>query len=129
MQQTALLQHRIPGCRLPAPIRLVTAELGGLLIRGSEFRLDFQAANCSLFVLIVGSRLIETAPLMNQQLRAYLDEQAKATDDDMRQAVELAGGDVVHALRITLIANQFLVEENERLKAQISKGFTRGKCP
>lgn len=46
----------------------------------------------------------------------------------MRQAVELAGGDVVHALRITLIANQFLVEENERLKAQISKGFTRGKC-
>ena len=66
---------------------------------------------------------------MNQQLRAYLDEQAKAVDDDVHQAIALAGGDVVHALRITLIANQFLAEENERLKAQISKGFTRGKCP
>lgn len=66
---------------------------------------------------------------MNQQLRAYLDQQAKATDDDVHQAIELAGGDVVHALRVTLIANQFLAEENERLKAQISKGFIRGKCP
>lgn len=66
---------------------------------------------------------------MNQQLKAYLDGQAKATDVDLRQAIELAGGDVFHALRITLIANQFLVEENERLKGQISKDFTRDKRP
>jgi len=64
---------------------------------------------------------------MNAQLKAYLDEQARATDDDVRQAIELANGDVVHALRITLIANTFLVEENESLKKQVSKGFTRGK--
>jgi hypothetical protein len=62
---------------------------------------------------------------MNQQLRAYLDDQAKAVDDDVRQAIELCGGDAVSALRITLIANAFLQEENERLKKQTSKGYTR----
>lgn len=62
---------------------------------------------------------------MNQQLRAYLDEQAQAVDDDVCQAIELAGGDPVVALRITLIANTFLMDENERLKAQVSKGFAR----
>jgi hypothetical protein len=64
---------------------------------------------------------------MNAQLEAYLDEQAEAADDDVRQAIALANGDVVHALRVTLIANRFLVEENERLKARVSKGFVRGK--
>jgi hypothetical protein len=31
----------------------------------------------------------------------------------------------MRALRISLIANAFLSEENERLKAQISTGFAR----
>jgi len=62
---------------------------------------------------------------MNAQLRAYLDGLAQATDDDVRQAIDLAHGDVVHALRLALIANAFLVEENERLKSQVSAGFTR----
>ena len=62
---------------------------------------------------------------MNQQLKAYLDEEAQAVDDDVRQALELCGGDAIRALRITLIANAFLVEENEKLKSQISAGFTR----
>jgi hypothetical protein len=62
---------------------------------------------------------------MNQQLRAYLDEQAQAVDEDVRQALELCGGDAMRALRITLIANAFLVEENEKLTSQISAGFTR----
>jgi hypothetical protein len=64
---------------------------------------------------------------MNQQLRAYLDEQAQAVDEDVRQAVDLAGGDPIVALRITLIANAFLLEENDWLKNQVSTGFTRKK--
>lgn len=64
---------------------------------------------------------------MNQQLRTYLHEQMQAVDDDVRQAIELADGDVYGALRLTLIANAFLAEENTRLKAQISAGFVRTK--
>jgi hypothetical protein len=64
---------------------------------------------------------------MTVQLRAYLDEQMQAVDDDVRQAIELAGGNIYRALRITLIANAFLVEENEKLKKQTSKGYTRKK--
>lgn len=64
---------------------------------------------------------------MNQQLKAYLDEQAQAVDDDVRQALEICNGDAIAALRITLIANAFLVDENDRLKAQVSRGFTRKK--
>jgi hypothetical protein len=62
---------------------------------------------------------------MNEQLRIYLNDQMQAVDDDVRQAIELAEGDVMRALRISLIANAFLSEENERLKAQISTGFAR----
>lgn len=50
-----------------------------------------------------------------------------ALDEDMRQAIELANGDVYGALRITLIANAFLSEEIVRLKKQVSKGYGRGK--
>ena len=64
---------------------------------------------------------------MTEQLRAYLDEQMQAVDDDVRQAIELANGDVYRALRVTLIANAFLVEENELLKTQVSVGFRRHK--
>jgi hypothetical protein len=64
---------------------------------------------------------------MNATLKAYLDDQAEEVEEDVRQAIELAGGDVTHALRITLIANSFLSEQVERLKSQVSKGFTRGK--
>ena len=64
---------------------------------------------------------------MNEQLKAYLDEQAQALDEDVRLAVQLCGGDVIQALRTTLIANGFLLEENERLKAEVSAGFARRK--
>lgn len=68
---------------------------------------------------------------MTEQLRAYLNEQMQAVDEDVREAIELADGDVTRALRITLIANAFLQEENERLKArletQVSKGFRRAR--
>ena len=64
---------------------------------------------------------------MTEQLRAYLNEQMHAIDGDVRQAIELADGDVTRALRITLIANAFLQEENDQLKAQVSKGYRRAK--
>ena len=64
---------------------------------------------------------------MNEQLKAYLDEQAQAVDQDVRLAIELCSGDVMQALRTTLIANAFLIEENERLKANASAGFARRK--
>jgi hypothetical protein len=66
---------------------------------------------------------------MNQQLRAYLDDQAQAVDGDLRQAIEACGGDVVSALRAALLSNAFLMEENSRLKKQVSKGFGRGARP
>jgi hypothetical protein len=64
---------------------------------------------------------------MNQQLQVYLNEQAQAADDDLRQAVEACGGDVASALRCALIANAFLMEENKRLRVQVSRGFQRKK--
>jgi hypothetical protein len=63
---------------------------------------------------------------MNQQLRRYLDDQRQAADADLRQAIEGYGGDVGAALRAALIANAFLMEENNKLKKQVSKGFARG---
>jgi hypothetical protein len=69
---------------------------------------------------------------MNQQLRAYFDEQANAVDESVRHAIELAKGNAVEALRITLIANAFLESEVARLTAEVkrlsvgaSRGFAR----
>jgi hypothetical protein len=88
-----------------------------------------RAANASFVPIIVvflhGRSRSDAA--MNQQLRAYLDEQMNALVDDTRQVLELADGDVYRALRITLIANSFLTEENEKLKKQVSKGYMRKK--
>ena len=52
---------------------------------------------------------------MNQALRTYLDEQARAVDEDVRQAIEACDGDATAALRCALIANAFLMEEIEQL--------------
>ena len=50
-----------------------------------------------------------------------------ALDDDVRAALAICGGDAIAALRITLIANAFLEAEVERLKAEVSSGFSRGR--
>jgi hypothetical protein len=55
---------------------------------------------------------------MNKQLRTYLDEQVLQLDADVRLAIKMCDGDVMQALRTTLIANAMLLEENERLKAR-----------
>ena len=57
---------------------------------------------------------------MSEQLRTYLDEQVQRLDADVRLAIEMCDGDVMQALRTTLIANALLLEENERLMASIS---------
>ena len=50
-----------------------------------------------------------------------------ALDDDVRAALAICGGDALAALRTTLIANAFLEAEVERLRAEVSSGFSRGK--
>ena len=69
---------------------------------------------------------------MNQPLRAYVDEQSKAADAEVRRALELTKGNAVEALRVSLIANAFLASEVERLTAEVkrlrvgaSRGFAR----
>jgi hypothetical protein len=37
------------------------------------------------------------------------------------------GGDTMRVLRTAIIANTFLIEENEKLQAQISMGFDRSR--
>lgn len=59
-------------------------------------------------------------------MRAHLDEQAKELDDSVRQALVLANGVPMQALRAAIIANTFLIEENEQLRQQVSTGFERG---
>lgn len=52
---------------------------------------------------------------------------AVGIDDDLRQALDICKGDYKAALRMVLIANAFYEEEIERLKAEVSSGFARGK--
>ena len=51
-----------------------------------------------------------------------------ALDDDVRAVLTMCGGDAIAALRITLIANAFLKVGGERLKAEASSGFSRGRA-
>ncbi len=46
---------------------------------------------------------------------------------EVQQAIDLCGGDIRAALRVTLIANSFLETEVERLSAAVSTGFSRGR--
>jgi hypothetical protein len=64
---------------------------------------------------------------MTNQLRAYLDNQAQEFENSVRQALEIAGGDAMAAVRALVIANVFLHEEDERLRAQIRPAFARGR--
>ena len=50
---------------------------------------------------------------------------ACALEDEVREALEICGGDPMKALRITLIANAFLEAQIERLSAAVSSGFAR----
>ncbi|MCX7314473.1 MAG: hypothetical protein WCG92_06680 [Hyphomicrobiales bacterium] len=48
-------------------------------------------------------------------------------ENEVREALDICGGDSMKALRITLIANAFLEAEIDQLKAGVSSGFARRK--
>lgn len=62
---------------------------------------------------------------MTEALRAYLAQQARELEQDVQDTLDACGGDPMSALRAMIIANTFLMEENEKLKAQISTGYAR----
>jgi hypothetical protein len=64
---------------------------------------------------------------MSDALRAYFDQQHEEFEEAVRDSIQACDGDPIAALRSAVIANTFLMEENERLKAQISTGFDRGR--
>jgi hypothetical protein len=48
-------------------------------------------------------------------------------ESEVKEALDICGGDPMKALRITLIANAFLDAQIEHLSAQVSKGYARRK--
>ena len=50
-----------------------------------------------------------------------------AMPEEVDEVIEACGGDCRAAVRTLLIANDFLAAELERVQAQLSKGFFRGK--
>jgi hypothetical protein len=66
---------------------------------------------------------------MNQQLKKHLDAQAAAIEAEVKEALELYGGDPMRALRVALVANAFLEMETERLTRQTSTGYMRSRMP
>ena len=45
----------------------------------------------------------------------------------VEQAIAICDGDVLAALRATLVANSFLMDEVEQLTKEVSIGFARGR--
>jgi hypothetical protein len=54
---------------------------------------------------------------------------AAALEQEIDAAIALGDGDVRAALKVALIANSFLMAENEKLTRSASLGFRRGKMP
>jgi hypothetical protein len=50
-----------------------------------------------------------------------------STENDLKQVLEICKGDVMAALRMVLIANQFYEEEIRMLKEEASAGYGRGR--
>jgi hypothetical protein len=48
-------------------------------------------------------------------------------ESEVKEALDICGGDPMKALRMTLIANAFLEAQIDHLSAQISPGYTRRK--
>lgn len=52
---------------------------------------------------------------MTDAFRAYFDQQEQEFDQAVRNAIAACDGDLATVLRAAVIANTFLIEENERL--------------
>jgi len=63
-----------------------------------------------------GDFMAQPAPLAPNLLEAAVE-----------QAIAICDGDVLAALRATLVANSFLMDEVERLTKEVSVGFARGR--
>jgi hypothetical protein len=63
----------------------------------------------------------------DDELRAHFDKQAQEFEDAVNQALAIANGDAMAAVRTLVVANIFLHEENERLRTKISSGYMRGQ--
>lgn len=50
---------------------------------------------------------------------------ADRLENEIREALEICGGDPMKALRITLIANAFLEARIDQLEAEVSSGYAR----
>jgi regulator of replication initiation timing len=63
----------------------------------------------------------------DDELRAHFDKQAQEFAEAVNQALAIAHGDAMAAVRTLVVANIFLHEENERLRTQISSGYMHGQ--
>jgi hypothetical protein len=61
-------------------------------------------------------------PAKTAETDAALDAEADA-------AIAVCDGDVRSALKVALVANSFLIAENEKLTRSASLGYRRGKMP
>jgi hypothetical protein len=52
---------------------------------------------------------------------------AEKLEREIQEALNICGGDVMKALRVTLIANSFLETQIEHLSAEVSRGYARRK--
>jgi hypothetical protein len=48
-------------------------------------------------------------------------------ENEIKEALDICGGDPMKALRITLIANAFLEARIDQLTEEVSSGFARGR--
>jgi hypothetical protein len=56
-------------------------------------------------------------------------DETATLDGEVDEAIALCDGDVRAALKATLVANSFLMAQNEKLIRSASLGFGRGKMP
>jgi hypothetical protein len=73
------------------------------------------------------SETTDQATRKKPPLKEYLDQQSDELDEAVTQALALWAATRCAVLRTAIIANTFLIEENEKLQAQISTGFDRSR--
>jgi hypothetical protein len=66
---------------------------------------------------------------MTQQLSRPSRMKLPTLDSEVEEAIALCDGDVRAALKASLVANSFLMAENEKLTRSASLGYRRGKMP
>jgi hypothetical protein len=60
---------------------------------------------------------------------ARTEDAAAKLEEEVDAAIALCDGDARSALKSALVANSFLMAENEKLTHAVSLGYKRGKMP